>query len=239
MTWKLKLLFEWGGGALWADDDAARDTALDWDYPPDPSPWPPEEFAKFEAATLKCSTGSAASSATTTRCAISHSENDWLGSYYELSLQLSRVPDDHRLRLALDALWSAPEIVARDPGELEVPPPGDLRSHRGTIRTPLGDVPCVSWIIRELNGGSDWLDLCLPTGALDKRGLTYPVHESPPEILDAIDRTLVAVGRRVFAAAQFLVGLIGEEVSGMTENELAGNVLLPDENGVLHWKRRR
>ena len=53
MTWKLKLLFEWGGGALGADDDATRDTALDWDYPPDPSPWPPEEFAKFEAAALE------------------------------------------------------------------------------------------------------------------------------------------------------------------------------------------
>lgn len=71
---RLKLMFEWGGGALWADDGgpveeelplspalrdrleelgAWHDTALDWDYPPNPSPWPPEEFAKFETSALE------------------------------------------------------------------------------------------------------------------------------------------------------------------------------------------
>lgn len=76
---KLKLFFEWRGGVLWCANDLAfklfdcgpvedrlplsdgikkrmaemtiwHDTALDWNYPPDPSPWPEEEFIKFHKA---------------------------------------------------------------------------------------------------------------------------------------------------------------------------------------------
>jgi hypothetical protein len=77
----LRLMFEWGGGCLWCDNDLAlsafgvspiedrlpltsetcrhleelsawRDTALDWDCPPNPSPWPHGEFGRFEWAAL-------------------------------------------------------------------------------------------------------------------------------------------------------------------------------------------
>lgn len=75
----VRLMFEWGGGCLWCGNDAARtafdigpiedvlplsaatrqrlvelsawhDGALDWDNPPGPSPWPPEEWERFERA---------------------------------------------------------------------------------------------------------------------------------------------------------------------------------------------
>lgn len=75
----VRLMFEWGGGSLWCGNDAARDafgvgniedelplsaetrrrleelsvwhdTALNWDYPPDPGPWTPEEEARFDRA---------------------------------------------------------------------------------------------------------------------------------------------------------------------------------------------
>jgi len=75
----VRLMFEWGGGCLWCGNDAARkafdvgpieerlplspgilrrleeltawhNTALDWDYPPDPSPWSQEERERFELA---------------------------------------------------------------------------------------------------------------------------------------------------------------------------------------------
>ena len=78
----VRLMFEWGGGCLWCGNDAARDafdvgdiedrlplspatrrrleelsvwhdTALDWDDPAGPSPWPPEEDARFDAAALQ------------------------------------------------------------------------------------------------------------------------------------------------------------------------------------------
>src|ERR1700733_10811671 len=75
----VRLMFEWGGGCLWCGNDVARerfdvgpiedrlpltphtrsrlqelsawhDGALDWDYPPDPSPWSTAERERFEQA---------------------------------------------------------------------------------------------------------------------------------------------------------------------------------------------
>jgi hypothetical protein len=75
----LRLMFEWGGGCLWCGNEAARakfdvgpvedllllspethrrldelsvwhDQALNWDYPPDPGPWSPEEYERFDQA---------------------------------------------------------------------------------------------------------------------------------------------------------------------------------------------
>jgi hypothetical protein len=75
----VRLMFEWRCGSLWAGNDAAldafdvgpiedrlplapetrgrldelldwHDTALDWDDPAGPSPWTPDEEARFERA---------------------------------------------------------------------------------------------------------------------------------------------------------------------------------------------
>ncbi len=75
-------MFEWGGGTIWCNNNAARekygvgaieeklplskqtldklenltklhDTALNWDYPPAPSPWSKERFKSFENKALK------------------------------------------------------------------------------------------------------------------------------------------------------------------------------------------
>lgn len=71
-------MFEWGGGTLWCGNDVAlekfdvgpiedrlpisektrqrlnelsalHDTALNWEYPPDPGPWSEEEDERFDA----------------------------------------------------------------------------------------------------------------------------------------------------------------------------------------------
>jgi hypothetical protein len=80
--YKLKLMFEWGGGTVWCVNDVARekygvgaieqklplskktlqnlqtltdlhDGALNWDYPPDPSPWSKKQFDSFESKALE------------------------------------------------------------------------------------------------------------------------------------------------------------------------------------------
>lgn len=80
-AYRIRLMFEWGGGSLWCGNEAAskkfdvgpvedklllsntvlerlnalsqwHDTALNWEYPPDPGPWSPDEYAKFEAEAL-------------------------------------------------------------------------------------------------------------------------------------------------------------------------------------------
>lgn len=76
---RLRLMFEWGGGSLWCGDQAAldafgvghvedalplsaetlgrleelsawHDTSLDWDDPAGPGPWTPGEYEDFERA---------------------------------------------------------------------------------------------------------------------------------------------------------------------------------------------
>lgn len=77
----LQLMFEWQGGCLWCDNEAAReklgvgpvedrlplspetrrrlieltewhDRSLNWEYLPDPGPWPPEEYERFDRAAV-------------------------------------------------------------------------------------------------------------------------------------------------------------------------------------------
>jgi hypothetical protein len=76
--YRLRLMFEWGGGCIWAADDTTRnkygvgpiedslpladetrrkladmtawhDLSLNWEYPPDPGPWDTHEYERFEA----------------------------------------------------------------------------------------------------------------------------------------------------------------------------------------------
>jgi hypothetical protein len=77
--YRIRLMFEWGGGSLWCGNAAAldrfdvgaiedrlplspqtrerleelsvwHDQSLNQEYPPDPSPWTPDEEARFAAA---------------------------------------------------------------------------------------------------------------------------------------------------------------------------------------------
>lgn len=77
--YRIRLMFEWGCGALWCGNQAAldrfdvgpiedrlpltartrerldemgvwHDQSLNWEYPPDPGPWTPDEEARFAAA---------------------------------------------------------------------------------------------------------------------------------------------------------------------------------------------
>lgn len=80
-TYRLRLMFEWGGGCIWAGDDATRSTygvgpiedflpladetrgklgemtawhdlSLNWEYPRDPGPWDAHEYERFEATAI-------------------------------------------------------------------------------------------------------------------------------------------------------------------------------------------
>ena len=79
--YKLKLIFEWGGGTIWCENAQTRDKfdfgpveeilnlsketldnlgkltalhdeALNWEYPPDPSPWSQAQFKAFDIEAL-------------------------------------------------------------------------------------------------------------------------------------------------------------------------------------------
>jgi hypothetical protein len=171
----------------------------------------------------------------------------WLGSYYELAIEISTTPDDERLRAGVDRLWSASvfvggpwpdKLATRDTVLPQLPREEEMAASYGLLRIrDLGVVRCVAWIIRETGRGSDWVDLCIPTAALEPFGLAYPlVSESLCDLIKTIDRTLLEVAVHVFAAMPFQLAVIGEEVSGMwssatvTPEDLAqGGFLLPQQ----------
>ncbi len=88
--------------------------------------------------------------------------------------------------------------------------------------TELG-ITCV--FVRE-EGGSDWLDFCIPTGILQLVfPRDYPLFASTNPWLAEIDRVLLELANTVYAAQPFDLALIGEEVSGQGD---AGQVTATD-----------
>ncbi len=154
--------------------------------------------------------------------------NTWLGSWYELALELGPRSDD-RLQAALTALWSYPDLEGcylspeKEPSDQPRVPATNYDDYsllRGVARLPDGShTACGSCVVREENGGSDWLDLYIPTGAL---GNIYPSGTNPHRTQadcygpqrDEIENWFAAIGLWVARSVSFQLGLIGDGVSG-------------------------
>jgi hypothetical protein len=163
---------------------------------------------------------------------------NWLGSFYELALQLGprHAPDaDAKLLQALATLWQDPNLDGcyRD-GRIEpdeqarvepVPRNLDEPGHLyGRARLPTHAwVVCGTWVSRQPTAdGVDWLGFYLPTGALaeaDERVGAFPFPEtlSSRSWRERLDEWLAAIALTVYEVAKFEVGLIGEEASASGE----------------------
>ena len=192
--------------------------------------------------------------------------SNWHGSFYELAMEFHPTGDDARLLAALQALWSDPAVhgplespytwpeqettllsipavpmpVLEAVAQVGLPQTLDPEGpeHLYGLLTPAGrpaiGIVCV--MVRE-QGGSDWLDLCCPTGMLGYRPELndYGSYETNLWV-DGIDEVLLRIAAAVYAAAPFDLALIGEEVSGqgyagtVTPMDLArGGYLLPSD----------
>lgn len=192
-------------------------------------------------------------------------DENWHGSCFELAVMLGAPNDpdaDVRLQHARAAVWGderldgcyldrrrSPESQVRaDPEltgvELNAPVYGRARLPSGVT------VVCVTYVIREEGqNAADWLDLCLPTGALERviPQLDYPLHKDGSRVWrEPIDAWLMGVAERVSSSTGFLAALIGEEVSGHPALGPAGepipdvqartSVLTRTDDGV-NWHR--
>ncbi|MBC9714538.1 hypothetical protein H9Y04_18435 [Streptomyces sp. TRM66268-LWL] len=162
---------------------------------------------------------------------------------------------DAELQALLSALWSAAQVQGcygrRDcePYEQEEVPCtvaslAEYGQLLGQIRLPTGQLAvCGCDVIRGGDAGSDWLDFYVPTGALDKAGISYwggrPFFRSA-----VVDDWLAGIAAKAFEEAPFSLGIVGWMVSGLAEDaaSLAGEMpqkrgmgyLLP-RDGVLHY----
>jgi hypothetical protein len=151
---------------------------------------------------------------------------------------------------ALQTLWADPALegcyldrwrprteqtpITAAASSLDEPPP-----LYGIATLPSGTaVVCVTHVVREIDDAGrtphDWLDLCLPTGALgraDARVGGYPFGDDDSLPWRApIDEWMYRVAASVFRSAPFRFALVGFEVSGDPAADLEGPV--PDERWV-------
>jgi hypothetical protein len=163
-----------------------------------------------------------------------HDEN-WHGSYYELAIKLGSA-DDARLETALTALWEVAQLgepFRRDGSIADVSVADLLAGHlNGVANIPgLGATLASVVLVREESYetgqtiyGNDWLDLCLPLGALgnlDERVGAYPFDDGSDssEWRRPIENWFAAIAAAVFAAIPFVHAITGEEVSGVEPSE--------------------
>ncbi len=160
--------------------------------------------------------------------AIFECDDNWLGSYYELCMQLGPTGDDSLLCAAIGHVWSQPELRGSwntrcDYGGPSAPiecRDGHVDPRYGIIAlTPDVSVGCVTHTVREPEG-SDWLDLCIPTGMLELLfDIQYPLDYQTNPWMWQIDKLLAQLGASVFRSIPYKLAIIGEEASGITDAE--------------------
>lgn len=162
-------------------------------------------------------------------------DDNWHGSYYELAIKLGPA-DDARLATALKALWDVAQLgqpFRRDGSSAGVTVAALLAGHlNGVANIPgLGSTLASVILVREEVDdagrpilGNDWLDLCLPLGALsnlDARVGAYPFDDGSDSSKwrRPIENWFATIAMAVFAAAPFVHAITGEEVSGVEPSE--------------------
>jgi len=151
---------------------------------------------------------------------------NWHGSYYELCIELGPSGHDDRLLAALRRLWSFPALGGpwsdRDSfgtAPCEVTVSGDLHHfYYGTLAKLDADtVGCLTCVAREPDG-SDWLDLCIPTGMLEiVCDIQYPLYFESNPWIPPLNSLFVDIANHVHAEVGFRLAIIGEETSGLTD----------------------
>lgn len=151
-------------------------------------------------------------------------DENWRGSFYELSLELDSSGDDSTVLRALQVLWNQPELrgpwvekssFGLDPNPVTVSTEG-VRLY-GCLTLDDGvELGCASYVVRA-QGEPDWLDLSIPTGMLSLRySASYPLDLATTPGLAQLERQLVKISARIFDAVPIRLGLLGEEASGLT-----------------------
>jgi hypothetical protein len=182
----------------------------------------------------------------------SHDDN-WSGGFYELSIRLG-AHDDARLDAAVKSLWEAAGLLrafrrfATGPGSerTQVSAESLLAGHLNSVAAipGLGSTLCSVLVVRveTYEPRADWLDLCLPLGALgnlDHRVGPYPfADDTAPSRAwrEPIERWFEDIGRAVFQSVPFVHAVTGFEVSGVEPAEIKPGwvgLFRPTEAGAL------
>ncbi|MEO2073789.1 MAG: hypothetical protein ABGX20_00010 [Bacillus sp. (in: firmicutes)] len=153
--------------------------------------------------------------------------NNWIGGFYELSIEFHPVGNNDRLNKALNALQSFKlfrglwkERQDFQAGSISLPiniDDNSVSQFYGTlIMTDGNTLPCLISLIR-IEGESDWLDISIPQASFEKfYPYKYPLAKELNPWLIKVDETLIRLAETIFSHSPFELAMIGEEISGYT-----------------------
>lgn len=156
--------------------------------------------------------------------------NNWIGGYYELSIEFHPYRDKNRLYQALIALqnldlfkgyWKEQQDFETD--TISLPINNDNNSVNqlyGTLSTLNGHtLPCLISVIR-IEGESDWIDISIPQASLELfYPYKYPLTKELNPWIAKIDEMFVRIAKTIYTHSPFELAMIGEEISGYTNQE--------------------
>lgn len=161
--------------------------------------------------------------------------NTWIGGYYELSIEYHPSGKDNRIQDALRALyeskyfhgmWKEKEEYLEQAVSLPISmDPGNEDQYYGDsfygILSISEDVtlPCFLSINR-MEEESDWLDICIPQASFEKKyPYQYPLSLELNPWLQEVNEFFTKLAEVIHSQSPFDLAVIGEEVSGETNQE--------------------
>lgn len=169
---------------------------------------------------------------------------NWIGGYYELSIEFHPSGKVKRINEALGTLeksqffkgmWREQSAYQKDPISLPIaieansvtPLYGTLHISDETI------LPCLI-TITSVPGESDWLDISIPQASLERiYPINYPLIKELNGWLSEIDNMFVRIAEMIFEQSPFDLAFIGEEVSGATNLESISNEFIEKHTTIL------
>jgi hypothetical protein len=174
----------------------------------------------------------------------------WCGGSYELKIALGRA-DDHRLFVALRAIWSSPSLHGCytkrncepwDQVQIPFENAENPFSLYGLAHISDRLLPCTTYVVQEKdqsgNRIGDFVGLWIPMAALSKVFTvgTFPFGDADKaaEWRPIADSALVTIGKSVFDVVPFTVALIGWEPQDGTLRWYP-----PNRHDLIHLRDRQ
>ncbi|PLT30642.1 hypothetical protein [Peribacillus deserti] len=158
--------------------------------------------------------------------------DNWIGGFYELSIEYHPFGNNKRVNEALTALcksdyfngfWEDKKDYQKKSISLPINIEEDsVTQFYGTLslsNSKEGELPCVITVIR-VDGESDWLDIAIPQAALEKRfPYKYPLTIELNPWLKKINARYTQLAEIIYCSSPFDLAMIGEEITGYTNQE--------------------
>ncbi|MGP7817644.1 hypothetical protein [Niallia sp. 01092] len=155
---------------------------------------------------------------------------NWIGGFYELSIEYHPFGDDKRINEALNALCKS-DFFNGMWGEKK-----DYEKHSISLPINIEDesvdqfygflylseeneLPCMICVIR-VSGESDWLDISIPQASFGKKyPYQYPLTKELNPWLNEVNEMYIKLAEIIFQNSPFDFTMIGEEISGYTNQK--------------------